>query len=702
VQILDPATGTGTFLYRIIALIRESFNGNKGMWPGYVAEHLLPRIYGFELLMAPYAVAHMKLGLQLQQSGYDFASDERLRVYLTNTLEKAHELTGLPLFTQWLAEEAAQAGDIKQSAPIMVVLGNPPYSGHSANTGEWIANLLRGFDTLTTQKTGNYFECDGKPLGERNPKWLNDDYVKFIRFAQWRIEQTGYGVLAFITNHGYLDNPTFRGMRQSLLTTFDDIYLLDLHGNSKKKEKAPEGGKDENVFDIQQGVSIGLFVKKEGKRSGIATVRHADLYGKRKSKYQWLWDHDVSNTKWKKLEPKSPAYMLIPQDNDLLEEYVQGWKMTEVMPVNVLGFQTHRDEFAIDFERKDLLSRVAEMRDNRLSDSEFTDRYNVANNRDWQLEGARKTLRYDANWQDKLIQCAYRPFDNRWCYFSEVTMDYPRRELKNHVAGKENLCLNFVRQTKCTNWQHMLTTNMPAPAVFVEIIGSTIAPLYLYPTAKADLFNNDDASTAPGGRRPNLAPKFIDTFAAKLDLQFILDGSGDLKKTFGPEDIFHYAYAVFYCPTYRSRYGQFLKSDFPRLPLTSDKKLFAKLCVLGKQIVALHLMQSYGPQLCRYPIAGNNRVDKVSFTADPMEAGQANSAGRVYINADQYFDGVPVGVWEYQIGGYQVANKWLKDRKGRLLTFEELQHYQRVISALAETIRLQSEIDAAITVWPMQ
>ena len=701
-QILDPATGTGTFLYRIIALIRESFNGNKGMWPGYVAEHLLPRIYGFELLMAPYAVAHMKLGLQLQQSGYDFASDERLRVYLTNTLEKAHELTGLPLFTQWLAEEAAQAGDIKQSAPIMVVLGNPPYSGHSANTGEWIANLLRGFDTLTTQKTGNYFECDGKPLGERNPKWLNDDYVKFIRFAQWRIEQTGYGVLAFITNHGYLDNPTFRGMRQSLLTTFDDIYLLDLHGNSKKKEKAPEGGKDENVFDIQQGVSIGLFVKKEGKRSGIATVRHADLYGKRKSKYQWLWDHDVSNTKWKKLEPKSPAYMLIPQDNDLLEEYVQGWKMTEVMPVNVLGFQTHRDEFAIDFERKDLLSRVAEMRDNRLSDSEFTDRYNVANNRDWQLEGARKTLRYDANWQDKLIQCAYRPFDNRWCYFSEVTMDYPRRELKNHVAGKENLCLNFVRQTKCTNWQHMLTTNMPAPAVFVEIIGSTIAPLYLYPTAKADLFNNDDASTAPGGRRPNLAPKFIDTFAAKLDLQFILDGSGDLKKTFGPEDIFHYAYAVFYCPTYRSRYGQFLKSDFPRLPLTSDKKLFAKLCVLGKQIVALHLMQSYGPQLCRYPIAGNNRVDKVSFTADPMEAGQANSAGRVYINADQYFDGVPVGVWEYQIGGYQVANKWLKDRKGRLLTFEELQHYQRVISALAETIRLQSEIDAAITVWPMQ
>ena len=245
VQILDPATGTGTFLYSVMQHIRERFNGNAGMWPGYVAEHLLPRIYGFELLMAPYAVAHMKLGLMLKQSGYEIggnaAREERLRVYLTNTLEKAHELTGLPLFTQWLAEEAARAGEVKQSAPIMVVLGNPPYSGHSANKGEWMQALMRGQDTSSGQKTANYFECDGAPLGERNPKWLNDDYVKFMRFAQWRIEKTGYGVLAFVTNHGFLDNPTFRGMRQSLMQTFDDIYLLDLHGNTKKKGEDSRG-----------------------------------------------------------------------------------------------------------------------------------------------------------------------------------------------------------------------------------------------------------------------------------------------------------------------------------------------------------------------------------------------------------------------------------------------------------------------------
>lgn len=263
VQILDPATGTGTFLHGVVAHIFESFKRNRGMWSSYVSEHLLPRLFGFELLMAPYAVAHMKLGLQLAETGYEFETDERLRVYLTNTLEEAHEASRMPLFTQWLAAEANEASRVKQDAPVMVVLGNPPYSGHSANTGAWIANLLRGHDTMTGAATGNYFEVDGQPLGERNPKWLNDDYVKFIRFAQWRIEQTGYGVLAFISNHGYLDNPTFRGMRQSLMETFDDIYVLDLHGNSKKKERAPDGSKDKNVFDIQQGVAICLMVKRE-------------------------------------------------------------------------------------------------------------------------------------------------------------------------------------------------------------------------------------------------------------------------------------------------------------------------------------------------------------------------------------------------------------------------------------------------------
>src|SRR5947209_5208683 len=336
VLLLDPACGTGTFLYNVIEHIRENYrqSGNAGMWSGYVREHLLPRLFGFELLMAPYAVAHLKLGMQLaaldlpkeERSNwtYDFASDERLGVYLTNTLEQAFSRSKL-LLGGFISDEANEAARVKQDYPVMVVLGNPPYSGHSANKGEWVTDLLHGDDGRSGKKVGNYFEVDGKSLGERNPKYLNDDYVKFIRFAQWRIEQTGYGILAFITNHGYLDNPTFRGMRQSLMQSFDEIYVLDLHGNSKKKERSPDGSKDENVFDIQQGVAIGIFVKRQGNRntSHMATVRHADLWGVREvyekvgqgqklvgDKYYWLVENDIKTTQWTKLEPQAPFYLL--------------------------------------------------------------------------------------------------------------------------------------------------------------------------------------------------------------------------------------------------------------------------------------------------------------------------------------------------------------------------------------------------------
>jgi len=312
VHILDPATGTGTFLYEVIAQIFESFKGNEGLWPGYVSEHLLPRLHGFELLMAPYAIAHLKLGLELKRLRYDFRSEERLSVYLTNSLEEGNEFASAPLFTRWLAEEANNADKVKLEYPIMVILGNPPYSGHSANTGEWIAKLLRGEDSLSRMNTGNYFVVDGEPLNEQNPKYLNDDYVKFIRFAQWRIEQTGYGILAFVTNHGYLDNPTFRGMRQSLMQSFDDIYLLDLHGNSRKRETSLDGGIDQNVFDIQQGVAIGIFVKRPPSvKKEKSRVFHGDLRGEREKKYRWLSSHSVTDTTWDIVNPHSPFYRVM-------------------------------------------------------------------------------------------------------------------------------------------------------------------------------------------------------------------------------------------------------------------------------------------------------------------------------------------------------------------------------------------------------
>ena len=688
-QILDPATGTGTFLHTVIQHIRQHFVGNDGAWPGYVAEHLLPRLFGFELLMAPYAVAHMKLGLTLEASGYDFASDQRLGVYLTNALEEAHELDHLPLFTQWLADESVAAAQIKRDAPVMVVLGNPPYSGHSANTGDWIAALLRGTDTSQGERpTGNYFAVDGQPLGERNPKWLNDDYVKFIRFAQWRIERTGHGVLAFVTNHGYLDNPTFRGMRQSLMASFDEIYLLDLHGNSKKKEKTPDGGKDDNVFDIQQGVAIGIFVRKPGVKrwtGDLAKVFHADLYGLRQDKYRTLNSLDVDSTGWQTLTPTSPHYYFVPQDTERLAEYERGWKVTEAMPVNVLGFQTHRDRFAIDFERDRLRNRIAEMAENVLSDEEFAYRYEIEDNRDWKLSSARQMLRNQSKgWEQTLIRVAYRPFDSRWGCFSEVAMDYPRRELRQHVASQENLCLVVSRQALDGVFKHVLMTTAPAEGNYLQSAkGGNSFPLWLYPSDQpADLIE-----AAQTERRPNLSDAFVAALKAAQG------------RAISPEDTLAYLYAVLYTPGYRQRYADFLRRDFPRVPLSSDKKLFAAFVRLGHELIGLHTLQAPPARISGFPVAGTGEVVRPRFA---IEAGQG--AGRVWINDAQYFDGVPQAVWDMHIGGYRVAEKWLKDRRGRLLTYDDITHYQQVVAALNRTLAIQTELDAAVAAaggWPL-
>jgi predicted helicase len=717
VQILDPATGTGTFLHGVVDLIQESFKDDKGMWSSYVSQHLLPRIYGFELLMAPYAVAHMKLGLQLKESGYDFHSNERIRIYLTNTLEEAHAMTGLPLFTQWIAEEANAASNVKKDSPVMVVLGNPPYSGHSANTGEWINGLLRGTDALNNKKTGNYFEVDGLPLGERNPKWLNDDYVKFIRFAQWRIEQTGYGVLAFISNNGYLDNPTFRGMRQSLMQTFDDIYILDLHGNSKKKEKCPDGTEDKNVFDIMQGVAIGIFVKRSKSKEGLATVHHTDLWGKREvfdkdsqgsrltgGKYHWLWENDLKSTEWATLKPQTPHYLFVPQNTTLAVEYDSWHKVTDIMPVNALGFQTHRDHFAIDIDRSLVLQRIRDLQDASITDDALRDKYKLKENDSWQVSSARKLLREDQAWESKLILCSYRPFDNRACYYSQATMDRPRRELLDHVAGKANLCLLVPRQIGTIGWRHCSVSKYIAESCVISTKTKEqnyVFSIYLYPSNSsiATLFDTDTLTDAPGGRKPNLSPKFIEDFTSKISMQFIQDSKGDREQTFGPEDIFNYMYAVFHSPTYRSRYAEFLKIDFPRLPLTSKPELFRELCLLGQQLVDLHLMETKAPKITGYPVAGDNTVEKVRYQ-EPL----GDVKGRIWINSTQYFEGIPKEVWDFHIGGYQVCDKWLKDRKGRQLTYDDLTHYQQVVSALAGTMKMMNDIDIVIDNhggWPL-
>ena len=692
-QILDPATGTGTFLHAVIQQIRQHFVGNDGAWPGYVAEHLLPRLFGFELLMAPYAVAHMKLGLTLEATGYDFASDQRLGVYLTNSLEEAHDFDNLPLFTQWLADESLAASEVKRQAPVMVVLGNPPYSGHSANKGEWMKHLLRGTDTSDHGAlTGNYFAVDGKPLGERNPKWLNDDYVKFIRFAQWRIERTGHGVLAFVTNHGYLDNPTFRGMRQSLMQSFDEIYLLDLHGNSKKKEKTPTGGKDENVFDIQQGVAIGIFVRKPGVKrwtGDMAKVWNADLYGGRRDKYTTLNASDIQNTNWKVLTPVSPHFYFVPQDSSLMSEYEQGWKITDAMPVNSVGIATARDRLSIHFLDAELWKTVVEFGQSTVEDAR--ERFGLgADAVDWKVQYAQNDVRASGPTKTNLRRILYRPFDVRWTYFTGVSRGLhcrPRTAVMRHFVAQPNIGLVTSRMTKGEDFAHAQVTTHITEVICMSPKTSNngfVFPLWLYPSDQpADLL--DEPTTE---KRPNLSDDFVAALQAAQG------------RAVTPEDTLAYLYAVLYTPGYRDRYADFLRRDFPRVPLTSNTRLFGRLVELGHELIGLHTLQTVPPRITGYPIAGTGEVVKVRFG---IEAGA--EAGKVWINDAQYFDAVPQAVWDMHIGGYRVAEKWLKDRRGRLLTYDDITHYQNVVAALARTLAIQTELDDAVDAaggWPLQ
>jgi predicted helicase len=722
VLVLDPATGTGTFLYAVIDHIRQQFmkQGNAGMWPGYVKNHLLPRLFGFELLVAPYAVAHFKLSLQLAgrdlpdtltgQWAYHPAEGERLGIYLTNALEEPHEMTGLPLFTQWVADETNAANEVKQLLPVLVVMGNPPYSGHSANKSNWIDDLLKG-KLPAGGKTGNYYEVDGQPLGEKNPKWLQDDYVKFIRFGQWRIEQSGGGILAFISNHGYLDNPTFRGMRHSLMQTFTDIYILNLHGNAKKRETAPDGGKDENVFDIQQGVGIGIFVRQPGK-NGPAKIFHADLWGTRAHKYEQLFEQDVTITNWEQLTPQIPFYLFVPQDVDLLGEYNKGWKVNDVFPTNSVGIVTARDKLTIRWSADEVWQTVNDFAG--LPVEEARTKYNLGRDaRDWKVHLAQADINNSGPSQEKITQILYRPFDKRFTYYTGQTRGFicmPRPEVMHHIQGVKNVGLHLCRQIVSESWQHVLATNQITDDCYVSNRtrerGYTL-PLYLYPTEDAtkqkSMFDVSPwpSDEANGRRVPNLNPDFVAEMAQKLGLTFTPNATGDLQTTFGPEDIFHYIYAVFHSPAYRTRYAEFLKIDFPRVPLTSDAGLFRSLCGLGQKLVSLHLLESpeVGQFITRYPIAGDNRVEKGYPKYTPPKD---NQPGRVNINKTQYFEGVPPEAWEFHIGGYQVLDKWLKDRRGRQLSYDELTHYQQVVVALQKTIELMAEIDNTIPEWPIQ
>jgi len=669
VQILDPAAGTGTFLAEIVKHIHKEFEGQEGIWGNYVENHLIPRLNGFEILMASYAMAHLKLDMLLAETGYKPLRDQRFRIYLTNSLEEHHPETGT-LFASWLSQEASEANYIKRDTPVMVVLGNPPYSGHSANKGEWIERLLDDYKQ----------EPGGGKLKERNPKWLNDDYVKFIRYGQHFVEKNGEGVLAFINNHSFLDNPTFRGMRWQLLKAFDKIYIIDLHGNAKKKETCPDGSPDKNVFDIQQGVSINLFVKTgKKKKDDLAEVLHYDLFGQRDEKYDFLWVNSLPTVLFTKLELTSPQYFFVLKDFEEKKIYDEGFAVNDLFPRNSVGVVTARDYFVVDTDRALLVNRMNSFFS--MEKKELMSRFNLKENSSWKIDSTKNIAKI---FNEKLITFfAYRPFDNRHVYYDKIFIERPRFEVMGHFLSSKNIGLCWIRPMSSNYDFSIFITDSIIDQCYAgnKSAGAGIsytAPLYLYPESDRQISIDDT-----NHRKPNLNQSIVDQIAKGLGLTFTLEKE-ETPGTFAPIDLLDYIYAVLHSPSYRQKFQEFLKIDFPRIPYPADPQAFWKLVKLGGELRQLHLLES--PQLdhtsTTYPIAGDNQVEKVQY-----------EDGKVFINATQYFDGIPQSAWEFYIGGYQPAQKWLKDRKGRTLDFDDVRHYQRIIIALTETERIMGEID---------
>jgi len=696
VTVLDPAAGTLTFLAEAAHLAVEEFTSKygEGKRRGFIKEHILKNFYAFELMMAPYAIGHLKMSFLLEELGYKLQADDRFKLYLTNTLEM-EELaqTELPGMVS-LSEESHLAGKVKKEQPILVILGNPPYSGHSSNV----------YDEIKA-----YYQVDGKPLGEKNPKWLQDDYVKFIRFAQWKIDRAGEGVLGFITNHSYLDNPTFRGMRQSLMQSFDEIYLLDLHGNSLKKEKCPDGSKDENVFDIQQGVAIALFIKKKGIKKKIS---HSELWGLRENKYAWLNSHYIKTTMWKLIKPKSEFYFFVPRDEGLLKVYEKYPRVNDIFPVTSVGLFTARDSLTIKWTQNEIWQTVLNFL--KLDIELARQAYNLGPDvRDWKVELAQKDLRDSGIDKTKICSILYRPFDVRYTYYTGKSRGFhcmPRPEVMRHLM-RENLGLCIGRAGQVVGlekpWNVVFVSKNIVDLNLFYRGGESIFPLYLYqvkekPKKKSlsSMMLLFEPQAEYGVRKPNLSPAFLEKLAREY------------KKEPAPEDIFYYIYAALYSNIYRTKYAEFLKIDFPRVPFTKDYKLFRKMAELGEKLVELHLLKSSDIEtpIAKFQGEGNDKVEKVRYVIEEghsREGGNPEKAkldarlktsgmtkkGRLYINQTQYFEGIPQDVWEYQVGGYQVCDKWLKDRKGRKLSAEETKHYCQIVTALRKTIEVQEKID---------
>jgi predicted helicase len=607
--------------------------------------------------------AHLKLDLLLTETGFRPTTNQRFRVYLTNSLEEYHQDTGT-LFANWLSTEANEANHIKRDTPVMCVIGNPPYAVSSTNKNEWIQNLISDYK---------------KDLNERKIN-LDDDYIKFIRYGQHYIDKNGSGILAYISNNSFIDGITHRQMRKNLLESFDKIYILDLHGSAKKKEVCVDGSADQNVFDIMQGVSINIFIKNgKKKKNELGEIYHSDLFGKREFKYEYLNENTLNSIKWNKLDYSAPNYFFVKKDFKGVETYEQGFKIDELFLLTSNGIEVGRESVGQTFSKNELINIGNDLEN--LTSNEFQTKYSLKDSRDWVLELFKKDL-LSSEREMSLLQA--KPFDYRHTFFTGTSRGfhtYPAITVNKHVFKKDNIVFITTNQA-AKGFKHVFVSKTLSSRPILDNSGlfgtGRLFPLYLYPETNGQL--KTDQSTE---RTPNLNKEIVKQIAEELDLIFTNEKE-NTENTFAPIDILDYIYAVLHSPTYREKYKEFLKIDFPRVPYPKDKNTFWQLVKLGGDIRQIHLLESPTVEkyITQYPIDGDNVVGKTKY-----------QDGKVFINDTQYFDNVPKIAWEFYIGGYQPSQKWLKDRKERTLEFDDILHYQKIIVALAETDRIMHEIN---------
>jgi len=712
VQVLDPATGTGTFIVEVITQIHAHMQAKwakqgkvtkaqwQPLWVDYVKHHVLPRLYAFELMMAPYAIAHMKIGLKLAETGYTFPEDgPRVNVFLTNALEPSHAINpGLEFEAPMLAHEAAAANKAKEQLPATVVVGNPPYSGDSGNQGEWITHLMR---RRLDDGADSFFRFNDADLGERNPKWVNNDYVKFIRLAQGRLATLGAGVLGYITSNSYLESPTFRGVRQSLLHTLPHLRIVDLHGNSKRGETA---GGDENVFEITEGVAIAVGNVQPGL---VQRVEHADMTGPRQAKYETLLAQGLQL-----LAPFAPSgerLQLVRSSSAGVAEYECGWPLPVIAPVNSVGIVTARDELCIHFTAKQAWDTVHDFAQREAEDAR--QHYQLGKDaRDWQVALAQEDLSASGPTKKQLQPVLYRPFDVRYTYYTGQTRGFicmPRPEVMRHMLAGPNFGIVCCRQMSQLDEEWALVGSTRLPIESCTISNKTKEINYLFPTWLS----------SAGNRKPNLATSYVATVQSALNLSSTDYRPEDSTAPLHAEKIFHYLYAVLHSPVYRQRYAAFLRTDFPRIPIPGSRKVFDALAKLGAELVAWHLLEHqdatnivsgcasstgatawFGTDFSLVKVAEKSRE-----LADVQ--GNDDKVGKVFINATSGFANVRQSIWQHTIGGYQVLHKWLDDRRkaGRSLSPDDITHWLRVYAALEATQKLTPQVDEAIEAnggWP--